>query len=661
MKKEQRLQPDKTGTRPPKKGLLVAPRFPANSFWSYRYILELIDRKAVFPPLGLLTLAADMPSHWDFKLIDLNVRQPPPEELRREIADADAVFASAMSIQKRSLVELLRGPAGGLDTPWVIGGPFASTYRDQILKPKTESDWILHQGLDLVVWGEGSQWVEAVDRFLAENPRHSPDAPTLFIPEAVLRHKAGSRKYLNDRAIFKPLEEAPAPRWDLIRPEDYRSLMIQTTLGCPFRCDFCDIIDFNGGFTRVKTVDGVRRELEAIYATGHRGGVFTVDDNFIGNPKEISRLLDVMTEFQRERDYPFSFYTQASVNLGTPKLEYLIRKMRHAGFSAVFLGIENPDPAALDLMNKKQNKMVDIPATVNKIQDQGIEVYAGFIFGSDSDTTDTAAEIVRFVRENAIFSAMTGMLTPVPYTPLYEELKAQGRLLDTEYTGNNTDDAVQFVPGRMTREEMQDGIYRILEDLFNLSESYRRAGDMLGRIQQHIFARKRVEGYEVGIGFRSLWRHGIRRLDTSYFKLLWNAVALDWKRAHQAGKEKKLLESLRVNPGQPLQLKLGPDGHPLLNKLLAYSQEYLIRFKPEMSLQQVTEYTRELGERLQSGVVSAMDVQRLYEASWGFLQARKAIHTFPGRHLAHALELAVKASHYEEVMKNIVARRLQPI
>ncbi|HEX2779006.1 MAG TPA: radical SAM protein, partial [Gemmatimonadaceae bacterium] len=448
------------------RGLLLYPEFPASSFWSYRHIMPMVGAKAAFPPLGLLTFAALLPAHWELELLDLNVERPPEEELRARIAAADAVFVSAMSVQKRSLVKLLDGPARGLDTPWVLGGPFPSSYRGQILDPRTPSDRALHRGLDVLVWGEGGQWVETIDRLLArEKLRHSDGAPLMLIPAAIAAQEPGSRKALNDRTIFRELDTVPPPRWDLIDMREYRSMMMQTTVGCRFRCDFCDIIQFNGGFTRPKTLESVRLELDTLYDAGYRGGIFTVDDNFVGNPEAIEAILQVMIDFQRERDYPFSFYTQASLDLGSEKLAHLLPLMKEAGFSEVFLGIENPDPAALKGMNKKQNLKVDIAATVAKIQQAGIEVMAGFIFGCDEDTIATADAIAAFATDVAIPTAMTGMLTPIPYTPLAERLRAEGRLHEAEFSGNNTDDEVQFSPARMSSEEMQRGYHRILERL----------------------------------------------------------------------------------------------------------------------------------------------------------------------------------------------------
>lgn len=631
-----------------KKGLLISPEVPY-TFWSYSHILHIINRKASSPPLGLLTFAAEMPDYWDFKLIDLNVKKTSDKILRKEIEESDAVFASAMSIQKRSLVELLSGPASGLKTPWVLGGPLASTYRDQILNPQTPSDRILHDGLDQIVWGESCKWIGKINQLLDENPVHSSKQPVIHIPEAVANEKPGSRKYLNDHPIFGALEHVRTPRWDLIDIKNYYVLTIQTTLGCPFRCDFCDIIMFNGGFTRSKQPEAVRKELEAMYATGHRGGVFTVDDNFVGSPGAISAILDVMTEFQREHNYPFVFYTQASVNIGTPQLEHLIAKMKRAGFDAVFLGIESPDEKALKKMNKNQNNLVNIPETVRKLQTAGIEVYAGFIFGTDTDTPSTADKIVRFIKDQGIFTAMTGILTPLPNTPLHQRLKEEGRLISAEYSGNNTDDDIQFEPMQMTQKEMQEGIHRILESLFQPRESYRRAQDALKRVQRHIFTQNAIKPSYIKAALYSIWHQGLKKFDLSYFRLLKNAFEMDIRNYRQAKHEAKALSGL-LRQGNVYSGKASS-----FDTWVDLAHDYLVRFNPGKSLQNISDYIGGIRERLKAGMLSQNDIQEVYGAAQNFLRTKMELCRFPGVHLVRAFELAVKARHYERVMQSIVS------
>ncbi|MDQ3949090.1 MAG: B12-binding domain-containing radical SAM protein [Gemmatimonadota bacterium] len=638
------------------RGLLLYPEFPASSFWSYRHIMPMVGAKAAFPPLGLLTFAALMPEHWSFELIDLNVERPPEEELRARIAAADAVFVSAMSVQKRSLVELLSGPARGLDTPWVLGGPYPSSYRNHILEPTTPSDEVLRRGLDILVWGEGGQWVPTIDRLLhGERARHSDASPLLLIPAAIATQEPGSRKALNDRTIFKELVDTPLPRWDLIDIRDYRSMMMQTTVGCRFRCDFCDIIQFNGGFTRPKTLQAVRDELEALYALGYRGGIFTVDDNFVGNPDAIELILQVMIDFQRARDYPFSFYTQASLDLGSPKLAHLLPLMKEAGFCKVFLGIENPDPAALKGMNKKQNLKVDIAETVATIQRAGIEVMAGFIFGSDEDTIDTAEAIASFATQVAIPTAMTGMLTPIPFTPLAERLRTEGRLREAEFSGNNTDDEVQFVPRRMTTEEMQRGYYRILERLFAPGAMYRRSCALLERLEPHIFNGRNTRVADIGAGLRSLWRQGFARAPRrEYFRLLWTGLRRDVTRFREAGRAAADLERrLRSLPAAG-QAWLGDVDLAWLPALVERAHDAAVRAQPGRRLDEIATWAASLKERIEAQAPSADDLRSLYRWSREYFVRQRRLHRFPGAFLVKAFNLAIEGLHYEIVMNGIV-------
>ena len=638
------------------KGLLLYPEFPASSFWSYRHIMPMIGAKAAFPPLGLLTFAALMPASWSFELLDLNVDKPNDDELRARIADADAVFVSAMSVQKRSLVALLDGPARGLSTPWVLGGPYPSSYRDHILNPRTASDEILCRGLDILVWGEGGQWVPEIDRLLnAERRRHSEAAPLLLIPAAIAAQEPGSRKALNDRTIFKTLEDVPPPRWDLIDRRDYRAMMVQTTVGCRFRCDFCDIIQFNGGFTRPKTLASVRRELETLYELGYRGGVFTVDDNFVGNPEAIESILQVMIEFQRAHDYPFSFYTQASLDLGSPKLAHLLPLMKAAGFSEVFLGIENPDPAALNRMNKKQNTKVDIPQTVAAIQRSGIEVMAGFIFGCDEDTVETASAIAAFATEVAIPTAMAGMLTPVPHTPLAERLRSEGRLQEAEYSGNNTDDEVQFQPRLMSIAEMQRGYYKLLNTLFSSRAMYGRSAALLERLEPHIFHGRGVRRSDLRAAFQSLWRQGIVRTSRrAYLLLLLGAWRRDRSRFRSATRLVGRLRKERQLLAAGQAIAMDPALTTRLLNLVAPAYEALLRCDPTRSLNDLSAWTATMRERITAGCATREDLAALYEAGHQFFLRQRGLHRFPGAYLEKAFNLAIKGLHYETVMRGII-------
>ena len=638
------------------RGLLLYPEFPASSFWSYRHIMPMVGAKAAFPPLGLLTFAALMPPEWSFELIDLNVERPSDEDLRAVIAASDAVFVSAMSVQKPSLVALLSGPARGLDTPWVLGGPYPSSYRSHILEARTPSDTVLRRGLDVLVWGEGGQWIPEIDRLLrAERRHHSDECPVVLVPHAIAHQEPGSRRVLNDRTIFKELNRTPPPRWDLIDVRDYRAMMMQTTVGCRFRCDFCDIIQFNGGFTRPKTLESVRDELDALLALGYRGGVFTVDDNFVGNPAAIESILHVMIDFQRAHDYPFSFYTQASLDLGSPKLAHLLPLMKAAGFSEVFLGIENPDPAALAGMNKKQNLKVGISETVATIQRAGIEVMAGFIFGSDEDTIDTADAIADFATHVAIPTAMTGMLTPIPYTPLAERLRLEGRLREAEFSGNNTDDEVQFVPRRMTADEMRRGYYRILERLFSPGAMYRRSSALLERLEPHIFRGHQTRGSDVRAALHSVWRQGVTGTARGeYFRLLWKGIVQDVRRLREATRvAAQMTQRIGALPTDERRSLPIADGAPL-ESLVDRAREALLRAEPERPLGEIDAWAAGLRRKISEQTAGAADLRSLYRWSREYFVRQRALHRFPGAYLVKAFNLAIKGLHYDIVMNGIV-------
>ncbi|HET6617067.1 MAG TPA: B12-binding domain-containing radical SAM protein [Gemmatimonadota bacterium] len=640
------------------KGLLLAPEFPPNSFWSYRHIMPMIGKKAAFPPLGLLTFAAFMPDNWEFELIDLNVERPSDEELRERMAAADAVFTGAMSVQKRSLVRLLEGPARGLDTPWVLGGPYPSSYRDQILDPKTHSDAVLHEGLDVLVWGEGGQWIDAICRILDDPQlgRHRSGQPLLLIPDAIAGQAPGSRKALNDRSIFRELEYTPPPRWDLVDIHDYRALMKQTTVGCRFRCDFCDIIQFNGGFTRPKTLESIREELAIMYDLGHRGGIFTVDDNFVGNPQAIEVILEEIISFQREHDYPFSFYTQASLDLGSPKLQHLLPLMKQAGFNEVFLGIENPDPTALKNMNKKQNLMVDIAGTVGLIQDAGIEVMAGFIFGGDEDTPQTADAIANFAKKVAIPTAMTGMLTPIPHTPLAERLREEGRLLESEFSGNNSDDDVQLIPRNMTPEAMKTNYHRILQSLFGPGEIYQRASDLIDRLNPHIFRSAHVSRSDIHAALQSLWKQGILSEERrAYRRLLWKAARCDFARYRSAGRAAADLgRKLAALASESKVLSLTEERAGELSAMIERARDALVRARPDRTLDEVRRMVERVREGLEARRVAREDAELLYGLNREFFRYARRAHRFPGVYLVKAFELSIKGMHYETVMMGIV-------
>jgi hypothetical protein len=327
-----------------------------------------------------------------------------------------------------------------------------------------------------------------------------------------------------------------------------------------------------------------------------------------------------------------------------------------AGFTEVFLGIENPDPAALKGMNKKQNLKVDIAQTVALIQHAGIEVMAGFIFGSDEDTIDTADAIASFATRVAIPTAMTGMLTPIPYTPLAERLRAEGRLLEAEFSGNNTDDEVQFLPRRMTTGEMRRGYYRILERLFSPGAMYRRSRALLERLEPHIFHGRNVRVGDFRAAIRSLWRQGIVRAPRrEYFRLLWNGLRRDLAQVraarHAAADLERRLRSLPTGG----QARIADADLARLPTLVDCAREAAVRAEPARRLEEKAAWASGLKERIDAQAPTADDLRSLYRWSREYFVRQRRLHRFPGAYLVKAFNLAIKGLHYEVAMNGIVS------
>ncbi|MGH8002119.1 MAG: radical SAM protein, partial [Brasilonema sp.] len=384
--------------------LLVYPVFPP-TFWSYNKILELVNRKVLLPPLGLITVAAILPQEWEFKLVDRNIR--PVEEA--EWAWADIVILSGMIVQKHDLINQIR-EAKQRGKLVAVGGPYPTSVPSEIQKA----------GTDFLVLDEGEitlpMFVEALQR---------GETSGIF------------------RATEKPdVAETPIPRYDLLEFDAYDSMSIQFSRGCPFECEFCDIIVLYGRKSRTKKPSQLLKELDYLYELGWRRAVFMVDDNFIGNKRNVKLLLKALKIWQAEHQYPFVFNTEASVDLATD-LE-LMELMVECNFNAVFLGIETPDEESLQLTKKFQNTRSSLTDTVDKIIRTGLRPMAGFIIGFDGEKKGAASRIIHFVEQAAIPTAMFGMLQALPNTALWHRLEKEGRLLDKahkttqESLGNQT-------------------------------------------------------------------------------------------------------------------------------------------------------------------------------------------------------------------------------
>jgi radical SAM superfamily enzyme YgiQ (UPF0313 family) len=462
------------------KALLVWPRFP-RSYWGQEYTLAIIGKSAVIPPLGLLTVAALLPKSWDLRLVDLNVA----ELEERDLAWADLVMVSGMRIQRASFHEVI-GRARAAGKRVVAGGPYVSTCPEEEVLD-----------IDHVVIGEAEDVLPGLARAIETG--------------------AGAPRRL--QASGRPdVSRTPVPRFDLLNIERYDTFSIQFSRGCPFNCEFCDIIEVFGRVPRTKSPEQLIAELEVIRGTGFRGPVFLVDDNFIGNKVAAKRMLRRLAVWSEDRDYPFDFFTEASVNLADD--DALIKGLVAAGFSAVFLGIETPSREALLETQKRQNTHLDLGAAVEKLVRAGLEVMAGFIVGFDADDETIFERQLEFISRSPISMAMVGLLTALPSTQLWRRLAAEGRLLhegegDAAYHPN-------FVT-RLPAATLVEGYGRLLAALYEPRAYFRRALRTL-ELQRDLPPPKyrRPLRYSAAAVARSVWRQGVR---SGYRRAYWAFLA----------------------------------------------------------------------------------------------------------------------------------------
>jgi radical SAM superfamily enzyme YgiQ (UPF0313 family) len=413
------------------KALLIYPEFP-DTFWSFRYALKFINRKASSPPLGLLTIAAMLPEAWEKRLVDMNVESLHDDDLRW----ADLVFVSAMSVQKESVQGVI-ARCKAANVRIVAGGPLFTT------------DYEAFKEVDHLVLNEAEI---TLPRFLED-----------------FGNGAAGRFYTTDQ--WADIRKTPIPLWRLVNMKHYASINIQYSRGCPFNCEFCDITLLCGRTPRTKDKEQIIRELESVYAYGFRGQVFFVDDNFIGNKKKLrEEVLPAIVEWMERKRHPFTFNTQASIELSDH--EDLMAMMVSAGFDVVFVGIETSHEQSLAECSKFQNKNRDLLASVRKIQRSGIEVQGGFIVGFDNDPNTIFDTQIRFIQTSGVVTAMVGILIALPRTQLYERLKKEKRLLK-ETSGNNTDFATNFIP-RMDYDLLINGYKKVLKTLYSPKYFYER-------------------------------------------------------------------------------------------------------------------------------------------------------------------------------------------
>jgi radical SAM superfamily enzyme YgiQ (UPF0313 family) len=410
--------------------LLVYPEFP-DTFWSFKHALSFIGKRTALPPLGLLTVAAMLPPEWGRRLVDTNVRGLTNKDLEW----ADGVFVSAMTIQRdsaRRIIEQCK-EAGR----WVVaGGP------------------LFHS--------EAERNVPA-DHFVLNEAE-------ITLPPFLRDLAAGrpQRIYATDR--YADVPETPAPQWNLLDQRRYACMCIQYSRGCPFDCDFCNVTALLGHGVRVKPTAQVLAELDALYATGWRGEVFFVDDNFIGNRTILkTELLPALIAW-RKRNPGLIFLTEASINLAADRR--LMAMMVEAGFFKVFIGIETPDEECLAECGKIQNRHRDLVADVKTIQRAGLQVQGGFIVGFDHDGPSIFQRQIDFIQKSGIVTAMVGLLQAPPGTRLYDRMHRAGRLRG-ESSGDNVDGTTNIIPA-MHPEVLREGYQRILQYIYSPGPYYQR-------------------------------------------------------------------------------------------------------------------------------------------------------------------------------------------
>jgi radical SAM superfamily enzyme YgiQ (UPF0313 family) len=372
------------------KALLVNPQEGACVF-GFQEARRLQGKKAGGPPLGLITAAALLPAQWSLRLVDTAIRNLTENDWQW----ADIVMLSGNYLHRPSVLDLIR-QCRERRKPVVVGGPYASSLPEEIMDA----------GANFVVAGEG------------ENT----------IPMFIDALSAGKTSGLFKNEQRPDLTTSPIPRFDLLVKEEYQHAQVQTSRGCPFNCEFCDIITLYGRAPRFKTPSQVIAELEALYRLGWRGPVFIADDNFIGHKQHAQETLREIIGWQNRRSEPFGFFTQASVNLGQDR--ELIDLMTAANFGNIFIGVESPDEEVLTLAQKKQNLRNPLAESLDTINRNGLPVMASFVLGFDGEKRGVGDRICALVEKTAVPVAIIGTLWALPNTAMWHRMKLEGRLLE---------------------------------------------------------------------------------------------------------------------------------------------------------------------------------------------------------------------------------------
>ncbi|WP_193140964.1 B12-binding domain-containing radical SAM protein [Meridianimarinicoccus sp. MJW13] len=419
--------------------LLVYPRFSANRFMGhYDTPADLVGAKAPIPPLGLLTVAALLPKDWPVRFIDRTVRDFSDSDLEW----ADLVFTGGMLTQQRDAINLIEF-CQSKGKRVVVGGPDASA------SPH------LYSAADYLVIGEAegvmSDLVAAID---AGEPNGRFEAETSSVD----------------------MTQSPLPRFDLLDLDAYMEVSIQVSRGCPFTCEFCDVIEMFGRVPRVKSLEQLVNELHALLHAGYRGIIYIVDDNFIGNKKAVRAILPGIADWQKQHGYPFQFYTSATINIADDAS--LLEMLREARIFSVFIGFESPDDQVLMQTRKKQNMHRDFAKNIARLGEYGIFVTGGFIIGFDEETDKTADAMLEMIRESGVAIALVHMLYALPRTQLSRRLAKEKRLskadqLGVARVGGGAMVGLNFETIR-PREEILRDFRKVISELYDIDNYCRR-------------------------------------------------------------------------------------------------------------------------------------------------------------------------------------------
>ena len=454
--------------------LLVYPETPS-TFWSFRAALQFVSKRSTEPPLGLLTLAAMLPETWMIKLVDMNVSMLTDEHLLW----ADYVFITGMNIQKASFQRVVKR-CNELGIPVVAGGPMVTSDHREFL------------GVDHFVLNEAEI---TLTPFLADL-------------------ESGNLKRVYSSAEFPDLDKTPIPMWQLLEIEKYTAMSMQYSRGCPFDCEFCSIVKLNGHRPRLKTTKQFLAELDSLYRINWKGHVFIVDDNFIGNKRQLKKeLLPAMIEWSKDHNHPFQFGTEVSINIADD--DQLLQLMADAGFEHAFVGIETPHVDSLAECGKKQNLQRDMLSAVKKLHHHGLRVSGGFILGFDHDPPAIFDQLVQFIQSSGIVTATVGLPNAPTGTRLFERLKKEDRLL-TFMSGDNMDGSINFVP-KMNYQQLIAGYKSVLESIYSQKAYYERVKLFLLEYKPRFDRVAAITLQDVLALVKSIWILGVREEGKRYY------------------------------------------------------------------------------------------------------------------------------------------------